>query len=72
MKTPPSSPPPGAVPLPLLSDEAAVEIYLFVESLFLLVESHYGDQIQRHFESISRQHLVDPDFDERPDDDQPF
>jgi hypothetical protein len=71
MTRPHASPPPRAVPLPLLSDEAAVEIYLFVESLFLLVESHYGDQIQRHFESISRHHLFDPDLDQ-PLDDPPF
>jgi len=30
------------VPLPRLSDEAAAEIYLFVEHVFLLVESRYG------------------------------
>lgn len=71
MTKPRASPAPRAVPLPMLSDEAAVEIYLFVESLFLLVESHYGDQIQRHFESISRKNLVGPEF-EQPPDDPPF
>lgn len=71
MTSPDSSPPQHGVPLPRLSDEAAVEIYLFVESLFLLVESHYGDQIRRHFDAISQHNLVDPDFDS-PLDDPPF
>lgn len=65
------SPPHDGVPLPRLSDEAAVEIFLFVEQLFLLVESRYGDQIRRHFDAISQHNLVDPDFDS-PLDDPPF
>ena len=59
------------VPLPTLSDEAAVEIYLFVEHLFLLFESRYGHQIRRHFDDLGRHNLVGPDFDS-PLDDPPF
>ncbi|TCU80261.1 hypothetical protein EV671_10973, partial [Roseateles saccharophilus] len=46
--------PRDAVPLPRLSDEAAVELYLFVEHLFLLVESRYANQIRRHFDDRDR------------------
>lgn len=66
--------PPSAqegVPLPRLSDEAAVEIYLFVEHVFLLVESRYGDQIRRHFDDLSQHNLIAPGFDP-PLDDPPF
>lgn len=60
-----------AVPLPSLSDEAAVEIYLFIEHVFLMFESRYGDQIRRHFEDISEHNLIGPEFDS-PMDDPPF
>lgn len=63
-------PPHRGVRLPLLSDEAAVEIYLFVEALFHLVEAHYGEQISRHFEQITKHYPFDPDFDSPPD--EPF
>jgi len=66
-----SSPLRDGVPLPRLSDEAAVELYLFVEQLFLLIESRYGAQIQRHFLDLDRHNLVEPDPD-RPWDDPPF
>jgi len=57
-----SSPPPRhGVPLPRLSDEAAVEIYLFIEHLFNLFEARYGDQIRRHFDDLSRHNLIEPD-----------
>ncbi|MEN9543379.1 MAG: hypothetical protein RLZZ598_212 [Pseudomonadota bacterium] len=59
------------VPLPRLSDEAAVEIYLFVEHVFLLVESRYGDQIRRHFDEFSQHNLIGSGFDP-PLDDPPF
>lgn len=65
-----TTPPPSrdGVPLPRLSDEAAVEIYLFIEHLFLLFESRYGDQIRHHFDDLSEHNLIDPDFDSRLDD----
>lgn len=63
MTTESNLPPHCGVMLPMLSDEAAVEIYLFVEALFQLVETHYGDQISRHFEQITKHNPFDPDFD---------
>lgn len=66
-----SSASPAAVPLPALSDEAAVEIYFFVENLFLLVDARYGDQIRRHFEATGQHHLIDPDLEPRWDDPPP-
>jgi hypothetical protein len=62
------SPSSHGVPLPRLSDEAAVELYLFVEHVFLLIESRYGDQIRRHFDDLDRHNLIAPDFDSPPDD----
>lgn len=63
-----TSPPPSShgVPLPRLSDEAAVELYLFVEHVFLLIESRYADRIRRHFDDRDRHNLVAPDFDATP------
>lgn len=52
---------PRAVPLPKLSDAAAVEIYLYVEHLMHLVESRYANQIRRHFQSRDRHNLLDSD-----------
>ena len=59
------TPPPASkgVPLPRLSDEAAVELYLFVEHVFLLLESRYGRQIRRHFGDLDRHNLMPPDLD---------
>jgi hypothetical protein len=74
MTAPSCSPPPpprDGVPLPKLSDEAAVEISLFIEHLFLLFEARYGDQIRRHCDELSRHNLIEPDFDS-PLDDPPF
>lgn len=70
--TPSSQPPPrDAVPLPRLSDEAAAEIYLFIEHVFLLIESLYGHQIRRHFGELEHLTLTAPDFDS-PLHDPPF
>ena len=69
--SPPPPPSRDGVPLPRLSDEAAVEIYLFIEHLFLLFESRYGDQIRRHFDDLSQHNLIGPDFDS-PLHDPPF
>lgn len=68
-----TTPPPSrdGVPLPRLGDEAAVEIYLFIEHLFLLFESRYGEQIRRHFDDLGQHNLIAPDFDS-PLDDPPF
>lgn len=58
------------VPLPRLSDQAAVELYLFVEQLFLIIESRYAAQIRRHFDDLDQYSLFDPD--DSPADDLPF
>jgi hypothetical protein len=71
-RTPTSSPEsPEGVPLPRLSDQAAVEIYLFIEHLWHLFESRYGQQISRHFEELSQHNLIEPQLD-LPLDDPPF
>ena len=49
------------VPLPRLSDDAAAEIYLFLEHLFQLFEARYGHQITRFYEDLARHNLVEPD-----------
>lgn len=69
--TPSSTPPPSStygVPLHRLSDQAAVEVYLFIEQLLLLFESRYGQQISRHFDELSQHNLIGPEFDLPPDD----
>ena len=66
-----TSGPSQGVRLPRLSDEAAVELYLFVEHVFLLIESRYGEQIRRHFDGLDRDNLIGPELD-RPLDDPPF
>ena len=71
MTTTTASQPHDGVPLPRLSDEAAVEIYLFMEHMFLLIEAHYGEQIRRHFDDLAQHNLIGPDFDS-PLDDPPF
>lgn len=59
------------VPLPKLSDESAVELYLFVEHVLLLIESRYARQIRRHFDDRSCPNLVGPPI-RRTHDDPPF
>lgn len=71
MTTRHTSPSRGGVQPPRLSDEAAVEIFLILDDLFMLFESYYGDQISRHFDSLCRHNLAPPDFDS-PLDDPPF
>jgi len=47
------------VPLPRLSDEAAAEIYLFIEHALHLFEDRYGEQLRRFYESMSRDNLLE-------------
>ena len=68
MKTRRPAPSHRGVPLPRLSDEAAVELYLFVEHVFWLIESRYSTQIRRYFNDRDRHNLVRPDFDSPPGD----
>jgi len=49
----------AGVPLPRLSDEAAAEIYLFIEHALHLFEDRYGDQLRRFYESMSRDNLLE-------------
>ncbi|MGH8433777.1 MAG: hypothetical protein ACRERX_04700 [Pseudomonas sp.] len=60
--------PPEALPLPGLSDDAAAEIYLFIEHILNLFEARYGAQISRFYESMSRDNLIDSDHDQELDD----
>ena len=59
---------PGAGPCPRLSDEAAVEIHLFIYQFLELFEARYGDQIHRHYQDLSRDSLIDSDPDACLDD----
>ncbi len=54
--------------LPRLSDDAAVEIHHFLETIFDLFEARYGHQITRHYESLSRDNLVNSSGDPQPGD----
>ena len=64
-----SKPPlPQGVALPRLSDDAAAEIYLFLEQLLNLFEARYGDQVHRFYEDLSRHNLIEPDIDRQLDD----
>ena len=47
------------VPLPRLSDDAAAEIYLFIEQVLRLFEDRYGGQLRRFYESMSRDNLLE-------------
>ena len=58
------------IPLPRLSDEAAVEIRNFVEYLLDQFDTRYGDQVHRFYESRSRQNMLRPD--PQLDDGEPF
>ena len=53
---------------PDLSDEAAYEIFEFLEALSLAFEEHYFGQIRRHHRAINpkRSDLVDQPWEEDP------
>ena len=64
-----SKPPlPQGVALPRLSDDAAAEVYLFLENLINLFEARYGDQVHRFYENLSKHNLIEPDTDTQLDD----
>ena len=50
--------PDHAIPLPMLSDEAAVEILHFLEATFQIFEARYAHQIQRYYDSIAEHNIV--------------
>ncbi|MCC6294013.1 MAG: hypothetical protein IT164_15285 [Bryobacterales bacterium] len=52
-----------SLPLPQLSDEAAVEILEFIYEILHTFESHYCFQIRRYYEDRSRENLIQPKLD---------
>lgn len=63
--------PDHGVPLPMLSDEAAIEILHFLEVMFQTFETRYAHQIGRYYDSIS-QHNIVPYTQHENTDDLPF
>ena len=59
-KTMPRQP---ALALPTLSDDAAAEIYLFIEQLLGLFEARYGIQVRRFYRQRNRDNLFESDHD---------
>ena len=47
-----------SIPLPALSDEAAVEILNFLEVTYQIFETRYAGQIHRFYDSISQHNIV--------------
>ncbi len=45
-----------AIPLPQLSDEAAVEILDFLGALYQRFETHYANQIYRYYQANMQSH----------------
>ncbi len=64
--------PDHGIPLPMLSDEAAVEILNFLEVTYQIFETHYAHQIYRYYESISRHNIVQHTASAITEDDLPF
>jgi len=46
------------IPLPSISDEAAVEILDFLQVFMTDFENRYGDQIRRYYDDRSRHNIV--------------
>ena len=63
--------PDHGIPLPMLSDEAAVEILNFLEVTFQIFETRYAHQIHRYYDSIS-QHIIVQYTSYENNDDPPF
>ena len=64
--------PDHGIPLPMLSDEAAVEILNFLEVTYQIFETHYAQQIYRYYDSISRHNIVQCSSSAITDEDLPF
>lgn len=56
------------IPLPHLSDEAAVEILHFLELMFQTFETRYAHQIDSYYDSISQHNIVQYSSSETNDD----
>ena len=63
--------PSSEIDLPLLSDEAVVEIQNFLYDVLTTFESRYGIQIHRYYEDRSQHNLINTDRN-LPADDPPF
>ena len=64
--------PDHGIPLPMLSDEAAVEILNFLEMTYQIFETRYAQQIYRHYDSISQHNIVQCTRSGITEDDLPF
>jgi hypothetical protein len=64
--------PDHGIPLPLLSDEAAVEILYFLEATFQIFETHYANQIARFYEGITHRNMIASHPQKIHDNDPPF
>jgi len=57
------------LPMPRLSDDAAVQIHDFIHHVLDLFEARYGDQIHRFYADLSRDCLIEdtnPNLDDPP------
>ena len=61
----------ATVPLPRLSDDAAVQVHDFITHFLDLFEARYGDQIHRYYDERSEHNMIQPDL-RFEDDDPPF
>jgi len=43
--------------LPMLSDDTAVEIHDFLQIAIQIFEGRYGEQIDRHYERLCKDHI---------------
>lgn len=64
--------PDHGIALPMLSDEAAVEILNFLEVTFQIFETRYAHQIHRYYDSSSQHNIVECTQSGITDDDLPF
>jgi hypothetical protein len=56
------------LPMPRLSDDAAVQIHDFIHHVLDLFEARYGDQIHRFYEDLRGDCSIDPDSSQNLDD----
>jgi hypothetical protein len=63
----------ATVPLPPLSDQAAVDVLAFLYDALETFEAHYGAQIRRHYQDHAYEAMVRHRLDEGSDaGDEPF
>ena len=60
MTTDPKALPTADIPMPRLSDDAAVQILDFIEHFLDLFQARYGDQIHRYYDVRSGHNMVGP------------